>query len=135
MATVRMSAQELATVAWFLEAAVVSLKENLEEAEEEGMEDAARARHLYLLEGLRKSLQEGLRSEDGEGEHWVELDPGQLGLLERLAGDALALCRGEKPGTDLDGMGTPPDAAALASILSGVRDRLRTHPQFPDQPA
>lgn len=133
MAVIRMDAQELATVAWFLESAIVSLKENLEEAEEEGVEDAVRARDLYELEGLRETLQAGLREgTEDDGGRSVDLEPRQLARLGRLAGDAAALCRGEKTDADLGAMGIPPEAGALAATLAAVRDRARAHPQFPD---
>ena len=129
MAQLELTTQELATVAWFLEAAVVSLKEALEEAEEEGVEDAVRARDLYDLEGLRQTLQEGMGAAP-EGEAVVELDARQLARLARLADDAARLCRGETPRGDLELPSALPEAATLEKTLAGVRDKAAGHPEY-----
>ncbi|MFP4560476.1 MAG: hypothetical protein ACLFRB_07590 [Thiohalorhabdus sp.] len=136
MATVRLDAQELAVAAWFVESAVVSLKEYLEEEEgtdaEEGVEDAMRVRDLYLLEEIRAALQGEPAQTEGAA---LELTPQQLERLGRLADDAAALCRGERPRAEMQEMPLPPDAGALAHTLEGLRDRLRAHPQHPEPDA
>ncbi|MFA9460758.1 hypothetical protein [Thiohalorhabdus methylotrophus] len=130
MATAHLDAQELAITAWFVESAVVSLKEYLEEDAEEGVEDALRVRDLYLLEGIRSLLQGHLGSAESVS---LELSAEQLERLSRLADDAAALCRGQRPGTEeMQALSTPPDASALAHILEGLRDKLRAHPEHPE---
>lgn len=135
MAEIHLDPEEIATVAWFLETAVVSLKEALEEeGETEGVGDAVRVRDLHDLEDLRQRIQLGLRSQSPEGsEEAVELPPEQLRNLARLAGDALRLCRGETPHKPLE---TPPalaDASGLEGILEGVQSKAQGHPEFPDR--
>ncbi|KPV40404.1 hypothetical protein AN478_06280 [Thiohalorhabdus denitrificans] len=137
MATVQLDAQELAVTAWFVESAVVSLKEYLEEEgeeadSEEGMESAMRVRDLSLLEEVRAALQGGPGQTEGAA---LELTPEQLERLGRLADDAAALCRGERPRPEMQEMPLPPDAGALAHTLEGLRDRLRAHPQHPEPDA
>lgn len=135
MARLQLSAQELATIAWFLESAVVSLKEALEEAEEEGVEDAVRVRDLYDLEGLRASLQGSLGAgPEGEEAVPLELTPRQLGQLGRLAEDAARLCRGETPRGDLEAPSALAEAGALEATLNAIRDKVRSHPEAPDEP-
>jgi len=132
MARLEFNTHEIALVAWFLEAAVVSLKESLEEQEEqEGVEDALRARDLYLLESLRETLQGAMGSAQGAEQGAVlELSGEQLNRLGRLAGDAIALCRGQQPDSDLAEMAVPPDAASLEKSLAAVRDRVQGHPEY-----
>jgi len=130
MARLETTTHELALLAWFVEAAVVSLKVSLEEQEEqEGVEDALRARDLYVLEGLREALQ-GAMGAAGEAQAELELDAEQLNRLGRLAEDAIALCRGERPDSDLAEMAVPPDAAALEQSLTAVRDKVHGHPEY-----
>ncbi|HKJ87031.1 MAG TPA: hypothetical protein VKA48_00735 [Gammaproteobacteria bacterium] len=129
MATVDLDVQERATLAWFVESAVVSLKEHLEEDEEEGVEDALRVRDLYLLDGIRTALQGGLGDTETAG---PDLSAEQMERLSRLADNAAALCRGERVHGDMRTMPIPPDASALARILAGIRDKLRAHPDHPD---
>jgi len=134
MAQLELTAQELATVAWFLETAVVSLKEALEEAEEEGVEDAVRVRDLYDLEGLREALQGSLgAASEGEGATPLELTPRQLDRLGRLAEDAARLCRGEAPRGDMELPSALTEAEALEKTLVGVRDKAYGHPDFPGE--
>ncbi|HKJ71298.1 MAG TPA: hypothetical protein VKA55_06060 [Gammaproteobacteria bacterium] len=134
MARLELTTQELATVAWFLEAAVVSLKEALEEAEEEGVEDAVRARDLYDLEGLREALQGSLgAAPEGTAATPLELTPTQLHRLGRLADDAARLCRGETPHGDLELPSALSEAATLEKTLAGVRDKARAHPEAPGE--
>jgi hypothetical protein len=132
MVRLELTTHELALVAWFVEAAVVSLKESLEEQEEqEGVEDALRARDLFTLEALRESLQSGMgQAQGGEQGAAVELEAEQLNRLGRLAEDAVTLCRGKTPDSELAAMDTPPDAGALADSLAGIRDKVRAHPQY-----
>jgi hypothetical protein len=130
MAQLSLDAQELATIAWFLETAVVSLKEALEEAEEEGVEDAVRARDLYDLEGLREALQSSLGAAPEGGEAAaLELTPRQLDRLARLADDAARLCRGETPRGDLELPSALNEAATLEKTLTGIRDKALGHPE------
>ncbi len=134
MAQLELDAQELATMAWFLETAVVSLKEALEEEEAtEGVGDAVRARDLYDLEGLRERVQIGLgeRSQEDDASRRIDLTARQLQRLERLAADALCLCRGERPGTPLDSPPALAEAGALEEVLKGVRSKVQGHPGYP----
>ena len=126
MSRLQLSARELATLSWFLEAAVVSIKESLEEEREEGVEDALRVRELHELEELRSHLHVGSAAES----HELELSPPALGRLHRLAQDAIALCRGERP-DGLEDMPAPGDASSLRAVLEAVRDRLQAHPDLP----
>ena len=129
MAQLSLTTQEVATLAWFLEAAVVSLKEALEEAEAEGVEDAVRARDLYDLEGLREAFQ-GAMGEAPEGQAALDLAPRQLDRLGRLADDAARLCRGEAPRDDLELPSALPEAETLEKTLTGVRDKVIAHPDY-----
>lgn len=129
MAQLALTTQEVATVAWFLEAAVVSLKEALEEAEAEGVEDALRARDLYDLEALRAAFQ-GAMGEAPEGQATLDLAPGQLDRLARLADDAARLCRGETPRGDLELPSSLPEANTLEKALIAVRDKAVAHPEY-----
>jgi hypothetical protein len=134
MAQLGLDAQELATIAWFLETAVVSLKEALEEAEEEGVEDAVRARDLYDLEGLREALQGSLgAAPEGQEAVPLEVTPRQLDRLARLADDAARLCRGEAPRGDMELPAALPEAATLEKTLAGVRDKAQGHPEYPGE--
>ncbi|MEF8793739.1 hypothetical protein [Thiohalorhabdus sp.] len=129
MAQVSLTTQEVATLAWFLEAAVVSLKEALEEAESEGVEDVVRARDLYDLETLREAFQ-GAMGEALEEKATLELAPGKLDRLARLADDAARLCRGETPRQDLELPSTLPEAETLEKTLVAVRDKVVEHPEY-----
>lgn len=134
MARLELSAQELATIAWFLETAVVSLKEALEEAEEEGVEDAVRVRDLNDLEGLREAMQGSLgAAPEGEDARPLELAPRQLEQLARLADDAARLCRGEPPRGDMELPSALPEAEALEKTLIALRDKARGHPEAPGE--
>jgi len=137
MARLELTIHEIALVAWFVEAAVVSLKESLEEQEEqEGVEDALRARDLYVLDALREALQGGMGAAQGtEQGAALELSGEQLNRVGRLAEDAIALCRGQQPDSDLAEMAVPPDAASLEKTLAGIRDKVQGHPDYTgDQP-
>ena len=129
MPQLQLDAQEIATLAWFLESAIVSLKESLEEEDEvQGVEDALTARDLDALEGLRGALQGAL---GGEGAA-VELTPEQMQRLARLADDAARVCRGGK-GERVMGPG-PGDASALAGAVEAVAGRVRAHAEYPGDP-
>ena len=119
-------------MAWFLETAVVSLKEVLEEPESEGLGDAVRVRDLDDLEGLRERIQSQV-GQGGEEERprVLELTPTQLHRLGRLAEDAGRLCREESPRMPMESPSALPEAQALERILEGVRKKVRGHPEHP----
>jgi hypothetical protein len=129
MPQLQLDAQEIATLAWFLESAIVSLKESLEEEDEvHGVEDALAARDLDALEGLRGTLQGALGAEGAP----VELTGEQMHRLARLADDAARVCRGGK-GERVMGPG-PGDSSALAGAVEAVAGRVRAHPDYPGDP-
>ena len=129
MPQLQLEPQEVATLAWFLESAIVSLKESLEEEDEvQGVEDALAARDLQALEGLRGALQGALGAEAAA----VGLDGEQMQRLARLADDAARVCRGGQ-GERVLSPG-PGDASALAQAMEAVAGRARAHPDYPGDP-
>ena len=129
MPQLQLDPQEVATLAWFLESAIVSLKESLEDEEEaHGVADALAARDLQALEGLRDALRGALGAELAPVERTGE----QMQRLVRLADDAARVCRGGQ-GERVMAPG-PGDASALAGAVEAVAGRVRAHPDYPGEP-
>ncbi len=130
MAELELTKEELATLSWFLESAIVAQKEGLEEAEEKGLEDAFRVQDLAQLEELREIVHNRLVQVKGRDTvSTLNLTPKQLKRLDQLAEDGIALCRGQEGGMDRPTPGS--DVQGLTQILEEIREKTHACPDWP----